>query len=288
MAVLCPELPRARGEVTDASRSFPPLADRMAQESGFRVVVGMLRGAGGSEGDFSASGWLEDLGFLVGREAGDDPVWLVGFGLGGALALPQGGGRSPRSGASRRWVPPPTSGPGRRPTPWSARCRARRAISAGYPPDEAAWMADLVALDPVAAAAALGDRPLLVMHGTEDDEVPVADARALAEAASGPVDLKVVIGAGPLAARRPPGGGHAHRLGGTPAIGTPAASDSLERARRSPGARARRVPGSVASQSQRTTTKCRTPASTSSGTRSGETPPVTKTGTAARETAWAA
>ncbi len=195
MVVLCPELPRARGEVTDVSRSFPPLADRMAQESGFRVVVGMPRGVGGSEGDFSASGWLEDLDFLVGREAGDDPVWLVGFGLGGTLALRKAA-RDPRVRGVASLGAPADLGVWVTTDALAARCARTGVISAGYPPDEAAWVADLVALDPVGAAAALGGRPLLVMHGTEDDEVPPSDARALAEAASGPVDLKVVIGAG--------------------------------------------------------------------------------------------
>ena len=44
---------------------------------------------------------------------------------------------------------------------------------------------------------ALAGRPLLVVHGTEDDEVPAAAARALADAATeGPVELRIVPGAG--------------------------------------------------------------------------------------------
>ena len=68
----------------------------------------------------------------------------------------------------------------------------------GFPEDEEAWAADIVALRPLEAAGRLGGRPLLVVHGTADDEVPAAAARALADAAAptGPVDLRVVPGAG--------------------------------------------------------------------------------------------
>jgi len=53
----------------------------------------------------------------------------------------------------------------------------------------------LVALDPLGAAADLGTRSLLVMHGAADTEVPVADARALSAAAPGS-ELRVIPGAG--------------------------------------------------------------------------------------------
>ncbi|MGH9089117.1 MAG: hypothetical protein ACRDYZ_13575, partial [Acidimicrobiales bacterium] len=86
MLLLCHELPRGAGGAHDAGRAYPALADRLAGESGLRVVAGMLRGAGGSDGDFSADGWLEDLAFVLDQEATPDTeVWAVGFGLGAAL-----------------------------------------------------------------------------------------------------------------------------------------------------------------------------------------------------------
>ena len=42
----------------------------------------------------------------------------------------------------------------------------------------------------------LKGRPLLVVHGADDPDVSVDDARALSEAATGPSDLRVVFGAG--------------------------------------------------------------------------------------------
>ena len=47
----------------------------------------------------------------------------------------------------------------------------------------------------VAAAATLGDRDLMVIHGSDDETVPVLDARAIADACPG-ADLRIIGGAG--------------------------------------------------------------------------------------------
>ena len=86
--VLCHDLPRAKGSAHDVALTYPALADRLARETGWRVVTGSLRGAGDSDGDFSADGWLDDLGVLMAAEVpAESPRWLVGFGFGGVLAL---------------------------------------------------------------------------------------------------------------------------------------------------------------------------------------------------------
>jgi pimeloyl-ACP methyl ester carboxylesterase len=199
-ALVCHELPRVPGGAADAGRTYPGLADRLAHESGFQVVVGMLRGTGGSDGDFSASGWLEDLRFLVDETVGPDGrIWLIGFGLGGAAALRVAAGDHRVAGVAVLAAPADL-------TAWVAdrravldRCRRSGAIrTAGFPEDEETWGAEIVALRPLEAAGELRGRPLLVVHGTADDEVPAAAARALADAAAptGPVDLRVVPGAG--------------------------------------------------------------------------------------------
>src|SRR5487761_313510 len=194
--VLCHELPREAPGATDAGRAYPALADRLAQECGCRVVAGMLRGAGGSGGDFSAQGWLDDMARVADEEGGDD-IWLVGFGLGAAIAL-----RSAARDARVRGVAS-VAGPADL-AAWVAnrtrvldRCRRSGVISSpGFPPDKQAWAAELAALSPLDAAGHLGNRPLLVVHGSDDAEVPTAAARALADAASGPVDLRIVPRAG--------------------------------------------------------------------------------------------
>ena len=61
-----------------SARSFPELAERIATEMGWMVLVFTFRGCGDSEGDFSLLGWLDDLlaaaAFLRGTE-GCKGVW---------------------------------------------------------------------------------------------------------------------------------------------------------------------------------------------------------------------
>lgn len=195
--MLCHELPRWR-DGADVAGHFPMLADRLCVECGLQVSLGTLRGLGGSEGDFSASGWLEDLRFLVDHEIGaEGRVLLAGFGLGGALALRLASeDQRVRGVATLAAVADPGSWVAD-PARLVASCRATGVIhTPGFPADPAAWAAELVALEPVAAASMLGDRPLLVVHGSDDRDVPLLAASQLADASAGPVDRRIIPGAG--------------------------------------------------------------------------------------------
>ena len=66
----------------------------------------------------------------------------------------------------------------------------------GFPTDATGWVRDIGRIDAVAAAHRLDRRPLLVLHGVEDAEVPLDDARALANAGRPNSELRVVQGAG--------------------------------------------------------------------------------------------
>ena len=66
----------------------------------------------------------------------------------------------------------------------------------GFPASLDAWAKELSVLHPAEDAALLKGRPLLMVHGSDDPDVPLADARALADAATGPSELHVVLGAG--------------------------------------------------------------------------------------------
>ena len=92
-------------------------------------------------------------------------------------------------------VPPPV----RFASPKSA-MRARRdtgvITTPGFPASVDTWAKELSVLHPAEDAALLKGRPLLMVHGSDDPEVPLADARALADAATGPSELHTVLGAG--------------------------------------------------------------------------------------------
>lgn len=179
--------------------TFPELADRIARDIGWVVLTFNFRGTGGSGGDFSIGGWLEDQRAAVDvlYDRGDVlGVWMVGTGVGGSLSLctaavddrVRGVATLGTQASLRDWA----RDPGR----FLAHCRHMGVMrTPGYPPDLAAWARELAEVDAVAAARKLAPRPLLVMHGTEDDVVPMDDARALANA-HGAAELRVVQTAG--------------------------------------------------------------------------------------------
>ena len=68
--------------------------------------------------------------------------------------------------------------------------------SPGFPGDLGAWGSELTCLDAERAVRRLGDRPLLILHGTDDIDVPVAEARAVAAVAGPGTEVHLVSGAG--------------------------------------------------------------------------------------------
>jgi len=195
--VLCHDLPRPKGSAADVALTFPALADRVTRETGWRVVTAALRGTGDSAGDFSALGWLDDLAYLSETEIPEEaPRVVVGFGFGGVLALHVAARDERVEGVACLGTPADLS-PLAVGDTFLAQCRRTGLITTpGFPASVEAWSKELSVLHPVDDAAQLRGKPLLMVHGTDDPDVPLADARSLADAATGPAELHVVLGAG--------------------------------------------------------------------------------------------
>jgi len=142
---------------------------------------------------------MTDLRVAVDRLA-DDPdvtgVWLAGASLGGTLAICHAAADERVRGVAtlgamasvRTWAKEGRS--------FLAHCREIGLIKDDdYPPDADEWIRELAELDPLAAAARLAPRPLMILHGSDDDVVPVAAARALA-AAYPEAELRVIAQGG--------------------------------------------------------------------------------------------
>jgi uncharacterized protein len=198
--VLCHGFPVESDSAPRVADTLPMLADRIAAENGYPVVVGCLRGVGGSAGDFSLGGWYDDLGVLVDHavEIGHGGgVWIVGFGTGGALGLCVAGEDTRVRGVACFGSPATFSDWANEGVGMIEYARRVGAIrSSGFPADRREWGAAFSMLRPDEAAAKLPPRPLLVVHGAEDEEVPIADARRLAELAGSRAELRVLPGAG--------------------------------------------------------------------------------------------
>jgi putative redox protein len=196
--LLCHDLPRPKGAAADVALTYPALADRLSRESGWRVITGALRGCGDSEGDFSALGWLEDLNFLARSEIPESaPRFVVGFGFGGVLALHMAAQDERVAGIACLGTTADLGPLVADPEAFLAHCRRTGVVTTpGYPSSLEAWVKELTVLHPADDAAQLRGRPMLLVHGADDPDATPADARALADAVTGPSELHTVLGAG--------------------------------------------------------------------------------------------
>jgi putative redox protein len=198
--VLCHGFPSGPRGAAKSAETYPDLADRLAADAGWVVLSFNLRGTGDSEGDFSIGGWLTDvrtaIDHLLGVE-GVEGVWLAGFGNGGALAICAAAEDDRVAGVATMAAPADFDGWADDPDRFLAYARDVGVIrSADFPPDPAKWAMELRETRASSAVGKIPPRPLLIVHGTEDDVVPLLDARQLADAADGDVELRVLTGAG--------------------------------------------------------------------------------------------
>jgi len=192
-----PELAQgsARGWLT-----YPELADRIAAGSGWVCLTVALRGVAGSEGDFSLGGWLRDLRAALEVLLAEPDVagaWVCGFGLGGALALCLAAEDERVLGAASFAAPADVDDWAADPRRFLEHARAVGVVrDPSFPPDLDRWAKELRDIRPVRVIHRIPPRPLLIVHGSDDDKVPLVDARALADAADEQADLRVVSSAG--------------------------------------------------------------------------------------------
>lgn len=196
--ILVHGLPRAMGMGRQAAGLLPELAEHLSNESGWLVATGTLSGVGSSTGTFSASQWKADLSTIIERVAQGEPrISLAGFGFGGSLALHIAAHDERIRGVAtfaspadlELWCGDPVA--------------FHQAVQvAGVVGDPAelleplALYEDVFSIDPVGSIAKIPPRRLLIAHGSDDMEIPVADARIFAQFAGGRCELRIIQGAG--------------------------------------------------------------------------------------------
>lgn len=187
-----------RGAAATAD-TLPELADRIAAELGWLVLVPALRGAGGSEGNFSLGGWLEDIVAAIAHlraNARPSGIWLAGFGTGGALCLSAAARDQAIKGVAVLGVPADFDDWANQPRRLLAHSRANGLIrDEDFPPSFDSWSRELRDIRADRSVAAVAPRPVLVVHGTDDESVPAFDARVVADAHGG-AELRMLAGAG--------------------------------------------------------------------------------------------
>lgn len=197
--ILCHGFPIGPLDARRSAGTFPQLIDRVAFEVGYPGMTFNFRGTGTSTGDFSLQGWVEDMRAAIDhltRLTGVTRVVLVGTNTGGSIAVCVGaddprvtavGLLSPRADFDD-WADHP-----RRFLDHAREIGAIR--TPGFPPSMDDWSRAFRRFRPVDAAQRFAPRPMLVMHGEDDDSVPVSDARQLATA-HGAAEFSLLAGAG--------------------------------------------------------------------------------------------
>lgn len=197
--VLCHGFPDAAVGAVGSARSYPDLADRLAEDLGWIVLAFAYRGCDQSEGDFSAGNWLADVHAALAhvRSAHDvSGVWLAGFGTGGSLAICAAASDPAVKGVAALSAPADFADWAADPNLLHSHAKDIGTISSdGFPADFDAWAAEFSQVSATDSAPEVAPRPLLVVHGADDGLVPVFDGRIIADA-HGEAELRVIGGAG--------------------------------------------------------------------------------------------
>jgi pimeloyl-ACP methyl ester carboxylesterase len=197
--ILCHGFPIGPLDARRSAGTFPQLIDRIAHDLGYVGMTFNFRGTGTSDGDFSLQGWVDDLrsaiNYLI-EQAEPTEVVLLGTNTGGSIAIcvaaddPRvraAGLLSPRADFDD-WAEHPRR--------FLEHAREIGAVSTpGFPLSVDEWSRAFRRFRPTDAARRFAPRPLLVMHGDDDESVPTSDARQLAEA-HGSAELSLLAGAG--------------------------------------------------------------------------------------------
>lgn len=178
---------------------LPELADRAADQLRWFSLAIRFRGCGQSTGDFSLQAWIDDVNAAVGylhANHGPERIWVCGFGTGGAVGLIAGAQNTLVTGVAIAGSPADFDDWAANPNRLLAHAKRVGAITGNsFPTDLDEWKDQLGRIRAVEAAEAFGPRPLLVLHGSEDELVPHFDARLLADAHR-TAELRVIGGAG--------------------------------------------------------------------------------------------
>jgi len=197
--VLCHGFPSGHNAGRLSALSFPELADRIAAELGWRVLVFTFRGCGDSHGNFSFRGWLDDaLAAVRFMKAQPDVggVWIAGFGSGGAIGVCAAAREPSIRGVAAVSAPADFDDWANHPRRLLQHARDVGIIHEPlFPAAFDAWAREVRDVRAANCAEEIRDRPLLVLHGSDDEAVPSFDARVVADA-HGSADLRIVDGGG--------------------------------------------------------------------------------------------
>ena len=197
--IICHGFPIGPIDARMAGSTFPELVDRIANDRGWTAMTFTFRGCGASDGDFSLQGWVDDLRAAIDHviaETSPAGGWLCGSSTGGSIALCVGADDPRVRGAALLSSRADFDDWAAQPRRFADHAREIGAIrTPGFPRQLDEWARELRRFRPVDAARRFAPRPLLIVHGDDDESVPTVEARQLTEA-HGTAELRIISGAG--------------------------------------------------------------------------------------------
>jgi dipeptidyl aminopeptidase/acylaminoacyl peptidase len=182
---------------------YPALAERICAE-GFATFFFNFRGTGDSGGNIDILGWTRDLQAVVDYlwildNVDKSHLFLVGFSAGAATSVYVASKDIRVSGVAACACPADFSLFTGREEPQSI-IDHYRDIGAirdeDFPPSLERWFDNLKQVIPVNHVDRIAPRPLLLVHGSQDETVPVSHAYRLYNKAFEPKKLVIIDGAG--------------------------------------------------------------------------------------------
>ncbi|MBT9149180.1 MAG: hypothetical protein DDT27_01260 [Dehalococcoidia bacterium] len=196
---ICHGIPAA--PANPRNRGYPLLAERFAAE-GFITCIFNFRGTGESEGNLDLLGWTRDLqsvvDYIIQLDGVDlSRISLIGF-SGGAATSAYVTARDQRISALVTCACPAEFSiftTGERLAAFLDQCRSVGTIrDDDFPRSIAEWGDHLRQVNPMSSIEKVSPRPLLMIHGENDDLIPPSHAQRLYEKAEEPKELVMIPG----------------------------------------------------------------------------------------------
>jgi len=184
-------------------RGYPELAERICHE-GITVLIFNFRGTGGSGGNFDILGWTRDLKAVIDYlrtlpEVDKSHLSLLGFSGGAAVSVYVASQDDGVSCVAACACPAEFTSFTKADEPQSL-VDYFRSIGVmrdqNFPPSIEDWFNGFRLVSPIKYVAGIAPRPLLLVHGSQDEVVEVNDVYRLYAQAGEPKQIIIIDGAG--------------------------------------------------------------------------------------------
>ena len=200
VVVICHGIP-SPGPKEEGDTGYPGLAEKICRE-GFAVVIFCFRGTGTSEGNFDIMGWSRDLSGVI------DYLWLqpeidrsrmalLGFSAGAAVSICVGAQEKSIAAVAACASPADFDSLIKNPAESIKYFRSLGIIrDEKFPEYDGDWADNFQIVRPIYYVNQISPRPLLLVHGADDDLIDVEQACRLYDRAGEPKKLEIIPGAG--------------------------------------------------------------------------------------------